>query len=430
MTAPPARGTFRSLANRNFRLWIVSGLLSNIGSWMQGTAQTWLVLTELTDHSAAAVGIVTALQFTPQLLLVAVTGTAADHVDRRKLLIAIQCGMAVLALALGLATVSGVVQLWHVYVLAFLLGCGMAFDMPARNSFISELVGEGDIGNAVALNGTAFQLARAIGPAIAGLLIALVGTGWVFIINGLCYAFIIGGLMRIHVPDLHRHAPGERGKARLLDGFRYVRHRPDIRAVFTMLFFMGMLGMNFAVFVSVMSVAVFHKGAGEYGLLTSLLAVGSVIGALLAARRDRPRLFHLIGGAFCFGCTMMLAAAAPNYLLFSFMMVLIGLSTQTLMTSANGFVQLATERAMRGRVIAIHMAILLGGLPIGAPFVGWVADHLGPRTSMLVGGSAGFVATAIGLVYLVRERQLRLYRENGRWRYSVAPDPYRPAGLP
>jgi MFS family permease len=336
----------------------------------------------------------------------------------------------VLALALGLATVSGAVQLWHVYVLAFLLGCGMAFDMPARNSFISELVGEGDIGNAVALNGTAFQLARAIGPAIAGLLIALVGTGWVFIINGLCYAFIIGGLMRIHVPDLHRHAPGERGKARLLDGFRYVRHRPDIRAVFTMLFFMGMLGMNFAVFVSVMSVAVFHKGAGEYGLLTSLLAVGSVIGALLAARRDRPRLFHLIGGAFCFGCTMMLAAAAPNYLLFSFMMVLIGLSTQTLMTSANGFVQLATERAMRGRVIAIHMAILLGGLPIGAPFVGWVADHLGPRTSMLVGGSAGFVATAIGLVYLVRERQLRLYRENGRWRYSVAPDPYRPAGLP
>lgn len=427
MNPPPARGTFRSLANRNFRLWIVSNLFSNIGAWMQGTAQTWLVLTELTDHSAAAVGIVTALQFTPQLLLVAITGTAADHVDRRKLLIAIQIGMAILALGLGIATVSGVVKLWHVYMFAFFLGCGMAFDAPARNSFISELVSDHDIGNAVAINGTAFQLARGIGPAVAGVFIALIGTGWVFIVNGLSYAFIIAGLLSIHVKDLHRSEEGPRGQVRLLDGFRYVRQRPDLRAVFTMLFFMGTLGMNFAVFVAVMSVAVFHKGASEYGLLTSFLAVGSIVGALMAARRDRPRLHHLIVGAFCFGCTMILAAIAPNYALFGCMMVLIGLSTQTLMTSANGFVQLSTERAMRGRVIAIHMAILLGGLPFGAPFVGWVADHFGPRASMFVGASAGFIATAIGLAYLVRVRGLRLYREDGRFRIDIAPDPHQPA---
>jgi len=426
MNPPPARGTFRSLGNRNFRLWIGSNLFSNIGAWMQGTAQTWLVLTELTDHSAAAVGIVTALQFAPQLLLVAVTGTAADHVDRRKLLIAIQIGMAVLALLLGVATVTGVVRLWHVYVFAFFLGCGMAFDAPARNSFISELVSDDHIGNAVAINGTAFQLARGIGPAVAGVFIALIGTGWVFIVNGLSYAFIIAGLLSIHVKDLHRQEEGPRGKVRLLDGFRYVRARPDLRTVFTMLFFMGTLGMNFAVFVAVMSVAVFHKGASEYGLLTSFLAVGSIIGALMAARRDEPRMKHVITGAFCFGCTMLLAAFAPSYALFGCIMVLIGLSTQTMMTSANGFVQLSTDRAMRGRVIAIHMAIMLGGLPIGAPTVGWIADHYGARVSMMVGASAGFIAATIGLAYFVRVRGLRLRREDGHWRVDIRPDPHQP----
>jgi MFS family permease len=419
---------FRSLANRNFRLWIGANLFSNVGTWMQGTAQTWLVLTELTDHSAAAVGILTGLQFAPQLLLVTITGSLADHVDRRKLLISIQCGMAVLALALGASIITGIVQLWHVYLFGFLLGCGMAFDSPARHSFISELVGEEDIGNAVALNGTAFQLGRTLGPAAAGLCIAMIGTGWVFILNGLSYSLVIAGLLAIHAKDLHRHEDGgARGEMRLLDGFRYVRTRPDIRTVFMMLFFMGTLGFNFGLVIGVMSVAVFHKGASEYGLLSSVLAIGSVVGALTVARRDRPRLSHVISASFLFGVAMMLAAIAPSYWTFGLCLLLVGFFVQTMNTSGNGFVQLSTDRAMRGRVMAIYVAIMLGGLPIGAPLVGWVADHFGPRVAMALGGAAGFIAALIGLVYMVRVRGLRIHWNAGRPSVDIRPDPHQPA---
>jgi len=421
-----AKGTFRSFANRDFRLWVGASFISNIGTWMQGTAQTWLVLTELSDHSASAVGIVTALQFLPQVLLVAVTGTLADHVDRRKLLMAIQCGMALVAIILGVVTISGVVQLWHVYLLAFCLGCCSAFEAPARHSYVAELVGDGDIGNAVALNGTAFQLARTIGPAAAGLSIALIGTGWVFIANALSSGVVIAVLMRMRAVDRHAHQPsgGGRGEIRLLDGFRYVRSRPDIRAVFMMLFFMGTLGMNFGVFISVMAVAVFHKGAAEYGLLTSVMAIGSVTGALLAARRERPFMRHLIGGSMLFGGAMVLAALAPSFLLFALFLMMIGASAQTMLTSANGLVQLSTDRAMRGRVMAIHVAILLGGLPIGAPLTGWVADHVGPRWAMGLGASAGFIAALIGLAYMVRVRGLRIVWARGRPHVEIARDPY------
>lgn len=427
MTRPARGGTFRSLGNRNFRLWIGANLFSNTGSWMQGTAQNWLVLTQLTHHSAGAVGIVTALQFTPQLLLATVTGSLADHVDRRKLLLTIQIGMGALALLLGLDVVTGFAKLWHVYIFAFLLGCGMAFDSPARHSFISELVSEDDIGNAVAINSTAFQLSRSMGPALAGVLIALLGTGWVFIVNGLSYAITIIALMRIHVHDLHRvHESDGPRQMRLLDGFRYLRDRQDLRTVMLMLFFLGMLGMNFGVFVGVMSVAVFHKGASEYGLLTSVMALGSVLGALLAARRDRPRLYHVIGGAFFFGCAMVLAALAPSFLLFGVVLVAVGLFMQTVNTSANGFVQLSTDRSMRGRVMAIYVAIMLGGLPIGAPALGWVADHWGPRIAMSIGASSGFIAALIGIFYLVRFRGLRLSWREGRLHIDIRPDPYRP----
>jgi len=426
-----AGGAFRSLSNRNFRLWVGSSLFSNIGTWMQGTAQNWLVLTELTDHSASAVGLITALQFLPQLLLVAITGSLADHVDRRKLLIAVQSCLGVIAMLLGIATISGHVQLWHVYMFGFLLGCGMAFDSPARHSFISELVGEEGIGNAVAINSTAFQLARTAGPAMAGLCIALVGTGWVFILNGLSYIAVITGLLRIQVKDLHRdeeegEGRGARGQMRLLDGFRYVRERPDLRTVFLMLFFMGALGMNFGIFISVMAATVYQQGASEYGLLTSIMAIGSVTGALLTARRDRPRMHHAVIGTFLFGCFMTAAALSPSYILFGFVLIGVGLSVQTMNTSANGFVQLSTARAMRGRVMAIYVAIMLGGLPIGAPLVGWVADHFGARAAMGLGACAGFASTVIGLAYLVRVRGLRLHRVEGRLRVSIRPDPYQP----
>ena len=420
---------FRSLGIRNFRLWVGAGLFSNIGTWMQGTAQTWLVLTELTDHSASAVGILTALQFLPQVLLVALTGSLADHVDRRKLLMTVQSIQMVLALTLGAVTLLGVVQLWHVYLFGFLLGSCMAFEAPARHSFVSEVVDDAHIGNAVALNSTAFQLARMLGPALAGVCIALLGTGWVFVLNGLSYIIVIGGLMLINVADLHRHE-GKRQAIRLLDGFRYVRERHDIRTVFMMLFFFGTLGMNFGIFISVMAATVFQKGASEFGLLSSVMAVGSVIGALMAARRDRPRMRHLIGGALFFGCSMMLAAASQSFLLFGAVLVAVGIAAQTTLTSATGYVQLATDRAMRGRVMAIHMAITLGGLPLGAPLIGWVADAYGARTAMALGGAAGLISATIGLAYMVRARGLRVSWSEGRPHVHVQPDPYKPLKEP
>jgi len=420
---PEAKGTFRSLGNRNFRLWISTNLFSNIGTWMQGTAQTWLVLTELTDHSAGAVGILTALQFLPQVLLVAITGSLADHVDRRRLLITIQCVLTVLGLVLGMVVVTGVVALWHVYLFGFMLGCCMAFESPARHSFVSDLVGDADIGNAVALNSTAFQIARMLGPALAGVCIALVGTGWVFIINGLSYLIVTAGLLNVRVPREHVAERNEAGSMRLLDGFRYVRERKDIRTVFMMLFFIGTLGMNFGIFISVMAATVFQKGASEYGILASVMAIGSVIGALMTARRDRPRMHHVVVGAFLFGCSMVLAALSPSYLVFGAVLVGTGLAAQTTLTSANGFVQLATDRAMRGRVMAIHVAIMLGGLPLGAPLMGWVSDTFGARTAMGLGAMAGFVSAGIGLSYLIRVRKLRLYWDQGL-RFHMMPDPH------
>lgn len=419
-------GTFRSLQNRNYRWWIGGSLVSNIGSWMQGTAQAWLVLTELTDNAAGAVGVVTALQFAPQLFLVAFTGTLADHVDRRKLLIVIQSVTCLLALLLGLITVTGVVQLWHVYVFALALGCTMAFEAPARHSFVPELVGEHHLSNAVALNGMVFNLGRMIGPALSGIVIALVGTGWSFILNGISCLFVIAGLVAVRVVDLHRKAHEERGKARLLDGFRYVRQRPDIMTIFIMLFVIGALGMNFAVFIAAMSVKVFHANASEYGLLSSIMAIGSIAGALLAARRERPHMGFIIGGATLFGGAMLLGAIAPTYLLFGGALILLGFAAQTLLTAASSLVQLTTEPALRGRVMAIHVAIMLGGLPIGAPLIGWVADHFGPRWSLGLGAAGGGIAALIGLAYLSRARDLRLHWEEGRPAVRIRPDPHWP----
>lgn len=401
-------GTFRSLRNVNYRLWAGGAIVSNVGTWMQRTAQDWLVLTQLTDRNGTAVGIVLALQFGPQLLLLPLTGFAADHYDRRKLLIATQVAMGVLALGLGLLTLSGAVRLWHVYLFAFLLGCVTAFDAPARQTFVAELVDEVDLSNAVALNSTSFNAARLIGPAIGGVLIAAVGTGWVFLINGVSYLTVIASLCLLRLRTLHRidRAPRKRGS--LVQGFRYVWQRPDLKAIMLMLFLIGTFGLNFPIFISTMSVTVFHAGARQYGLLTSIMACGSVAGALLAARREKPRIALLAVGAAVFGSGFALAALMPNYWLFGAVLVVIGVSSQTLTSTANGLVQMSTEPAMRGRVMAILLAVALGGTPLGAPLVGWVADTFGPRAALLVGAIAGCGAALVMLQYLVRHRGLRV----------------------
>jgi MFS family permease len=413
-------GAFRSLSSYNYRIWAGGAIISNVGTWMQRTAQDWLVLTQLTHNNATAVGVVMALQFGPLALLLPWTGFAADHFDRRKILIATQAAMATLALGLGLLIVTGFVQLWHVYVFALLQGCVTAFDSTARQTFVSELVGEADLSNAVALNSTSFNAARMIGPAIAGVLIAGVGTGWVFLVNAASFVAVLCSLNLFRVDELHRESRAVRTRGSLGEGFRYVWNRPDLKAILLMLFLIGTFGLNFPIFISTMSVSAFHAGASQYGLLTSMMAVGSVAGALLAARRAKPHIALLLAGAAIFGAGFALAAIMPSYWLFGLALILIGVSAQTFTTSVNSLVQLSTDPVMRGRVMAILLAIALGGTPIGAPIVGWVADRFGPRWALGVGAASGILAAIVGLRYLMKYRDLRVRIAAGRLRVSIA----------
>ncbi|MFG1423433.1 MFS transporter [Roseixanthobacter liquoris] len=415
----PTDGVFRALGTYNYRLWAGGALVSNVGTWMQRTAQDWLVLAVLTPNNASALGMVVALQFAPQILLLPWTGLAADRLDRRRLIIATQAALGLLALGLGLLTISGRVRLWHVDVFALLLGCVAAFDMPARQTFVSELVGEADLANAVALNSTSFNAARMIGPAAAGLLIAEFGSGWVFLINAASFAAVLGSLALLRLDALHPVARAARRRGALIEGIRYVWRRPDLKAVLFMLFLIGTFGLNFPIFISAMAVNIFHVGAREYGLLTSMMALGSVAGALMAAWRERPDIPHLLVGAGIFGTGFALAAVMPDYWLFALALIVIGVSAQTFTTSTNGLVQLSTAPDMRGRVLSLLLAIALGGAPLGAPLVGFVADAAGPRWALGIGAASGFGAMAVAILYLVRHRRLRLEIAGGRVRLSL-----------
>jgi MFS family permease len=394
-------GLFRSLHSRNYRLWTVGALVSNVGTWMQRVAQDWLVLTQLTHHDASAVGTVMALQFGPQLLLLPWTGVAADRFDQRRLLMATQAALGALALVLGALTVTGVVTLWEVYLLAFLSGCATAFDAPVRQTFVAELVGDADLSNAVALNSTSFNAARMIGPAVSGIVIASVGTGWSFLINGASFGAVLASLAFLRRSELRPAARARRTKGSFVEGFRYVWRRRDLRAILVMLFLIGTFGLNFPIFISTMAVRVFHADARGYGLLSSIMALGTISGSLIAARREArfPSLL-LSGVVFGLGCS--LAAIAPTYALFGAALVVIGVAALVFFNGTNSLMQLSTEPAMRGRVMALRVAIALGGTPIGAPIVGWVADHLGPRWSLGVGAAAGFAAALVAAWSMAR----------------------------
>jgi MFS family permease len=400
----PPRGAFQSLRQYNYRLWFGGSLVSNIGTWMQRTAQDWLVLTQLTHHNATAVGFVMALQFGPQFVLLPFTGYAADHLDRRKLLMATQGIMGVLALALGVLTITGAVRLWQVDLFALLFGSAAAFDAPVRQTFVSELVGDRDLANAVALNSTAFNAARMVGPAAAGLCIGAVGTGWAFAVNGVSFVAVLGSLALLRRSELHPSGRAPRKPGGLVEGFRYVVRRPDLRAMTLMLFLIGTFGLNFPIFISTMAVGVFHADATRYGLLSSIMAVGTIAGALLAAGREAPRFGWLTAGAAMFGVGCLLAAFALGYWLFAAALVVIGVSALTFTNTSNGLMQLSTEPAMRGRVMAIRLAVTLGGTPIGAPLVGWVANDLGPRWALGVGALSGLLAAVVGLRHMRRSQ--------------------------
>ena len=349
-------GVFRSLRIFNYRVWAAGAFVSNVGTWVQRTAQAWLVLTGLTHHDAKAVGAVMALQFGPQLLFLPWTGSAADRLDQRKLLMVTQGTMGVLAALLGLLTVTGLVQLWHVYVFAFLFGSAAAFDAPARQTFVGELVGDADLSNAVALNSTSFNAARMIGPAVSGLIIAAFGSGWAFLINGASFGAVLVSLSALRLTELRGIARARRAGGSFFEGLRYVRGRPDLIAILAMLFLIGTFGLNFTIFIATMAVGVFHVDAFGYGLLSSSMALGTVAGALLAAGRDRPRFGALIVGSAVFGLGCAFAALSPTYWVFAMALAIIGVASLTVTNVSNSLMQLSTEPAMRGRVMALESA--------------------------------------------------------------------------
>ena len=411
---------FRSLAGYNYRVWSVGAIISNTGTWMQRTAQDWLVLTQLTHNDAFAVGLVMALQFGPQLLLLPITGLAADRFSQRKILMVTQSTMGLLGLFLGILTVTNLVQLWHVYVFAMLLGCTAAFDSPARQTFVSELVGRGNLSNAVALNSASFNVARMIGPAVAGLLIAVIGTGWVFLINAASFIAVLISLLMLRTGELRPAPKAVRKRGNLAEGFRYVWKRPDIMVILVMIFLIGTFGLNFPIFISTMAKIEFKAGAAEFGVLSSIMALGSVTGALLAANRAAPRLRYLFVAAAAFGVFCAASAVMPSFWLFSLALIPVGVAAQTFMTTANGAVQLGTDAAVRGRVMAIYMAIFMGGTPIGAPIVGWVANQFGPRWGLGVAAASGIAALLVGVYWLVRYRGLRVHYAAHRFSLSHA----------
>nr|WP_239452072.1 MFS transporter [Frondihabitans sp. PAMC 28766] len=404
---------FSSLKVFNYRLWFSGALVSNTGTWMQATAQDWLVLTRLTNHNATALGVTMALQFLPPILMIPVTGLIADRYDRRRMLMLTQGSMGILGLALGLLVVTDVVQLWMVWAFALVMGVVQAVDAPIRQSFVSELVPPKKLTNAVSLNSASFNGARLIGPAVAGVLIAVIGTGPVFLINAASFIAVLTSLKFIRVSQLQFKPRVKRAKGQIKEGFRYVRGRHDLVVIFIMIFIIGTFGLNFPIYTSTMATQSFGVGASGFGLLTSAVAVGSLAGALLSARREKPRMRVLVLAAISFGVTLTVAALMPTYWSFAAVLIAVGLSSITLMTTANGIVQLSAAPEVRGRVMALYMAIFTGGTPIGAPIVGWVANTFGPREAIGVGAAAGFVAAAVAITWLIRGQHLRVRHGDG-----------------
>lgn len=404
--APGQGGMFRSLRVRNYRLFATGAVISNTGTWMSRIAQDWLVLS-LTG-SSTAVGITTALQFLPMLLFGLYGGVIADRYPRRKLLLFTQAALGLCGLALAALTLSGHVQVWHVYLIAFLLGLVTVVDNPTRQVFVNEMVGPRDLRNAVSLNSANFQSARLIGPAVAGVLITAVGSGWAFLINGLSFGAPLVGLLLMRTGELHPVKRAPRGKGQLREGLAYVGSRPDLLWPIVLVGFIGTFGFNFPIWLSAFADDVFHAGPGTYGLLNTLIAAGSVTGALLAARRVTTRRRLLVGAALLFGVLEMAAAVTPFFWLFAALMVPVGIFSLTFNVTANSSVQLATDPEMRGRVMSLFMMVFVGGTPIGGPLIGWVTDTWGARVGFAVGGLISAVAAVVVGLALARAGGLRL----------------------
>ena len=397
---------------RNYRYFFVGALVSNIGTWVQRIGQDWLVLTELTDGSSAALGIVTALQFLAIPILAPYAGAIADRMPKRKLLMITQILLALTAFALWGLVATELVQLWHVYAFAFLQGVITAFDNPARQSFVSEMVPPKLLPNAVGLNSTSVNGARLVGPGAAGVAIAAFGVGPTLLFNALSFIPMLIALAMMRADELHP-APRAKSKGAARDGLRYLARRPDLVIVMVIVFMLGTFGMNFQIFNATMATQEFGKGATEYGMLGTIMAFGTLAGALLAARRAKPSFRTLLLSLAGFAVSAALLTVVPNYTGYSLLLIPAGFFALTVMTTANASVQLATAPEFRGRVMAIYVAIFVGGTPLGAPIIGWIGEFWGPRASIAVGAVATGLTVVGVLAYLMIHDGLRLAVEKG-----------------
>ena len=404
---------------RNFRLFCAGQVISNTGTWMQRVAQDWLIL-DLTHGSGTAVGITTGLQFLPLLLFSLWGGMIADRYPKRNVLFVTQASMGVLALALGALAVTGVVQPWHVYLLAFGLGLATVVDNPTRQSFAIEMVGKDDLTNAIALNSAVFNLARITGPAAAGLVISLVGTPTAFFLNAASYGAVLIGLKMMRPAELRPAERVERAKGQLREGLAYVKSRPDLLMTLVLIFFVATFGMNFGVTTALMSKVVYHTGAGAFGIASSVFALGALLGALYAAQRKKSGMRLLVVTALAFSLLEVASGFMPTYWLFLILLVPTGMTVISLSTAANASIQLGTPAEMRGRVMGIYMLVFLGGAPLGAPLTGWLAQEIGTRLAMASGGIVS-VAAAIAVGLVVARRRgvpMRTYLKQTRLQFA------------
>lgn len=391
---------FRALAVRNFRIWIIGALVANIGSWAQRTAQDWLVLTELTNDDAVAVGISLSLQFGPILILGPFIGPLIDRVNGRTIILLTTITELVLGLVLGIAVILDVASLPLVYALALGLGISQAFEAPARMAFVSELVGKSKISNAVGMNSMMFNTSRLVGPAIAGVAITTAGTGWTLTLAAAAYAAAVIAILLLRSRELHPVTKVGKAKGQFREGLRYIRSRTDIVVVLSMAFVVGALVFNFGIFSATMAVMEFGLGAHDYGFITSALAVGSMTGALIVARSTRPRLSVIIVAAATIAIGATLAALAPTVTIFVVLYPILGLGAILMVATTNSYLQVSTDDEFRGRVMAIYSTVVIGGTPFGSPLVGFVANTLGPRWAIGVAAVGGLTAALIGFIWM------------------------------
>lgn len=399
------RETFRSLHVRNYRLYATGQLISQVGGWMQIIGQDWLVL-QLSHNSGTALGVITALQFAPVILLTLLGGKLADRFDKRLLLIAANVVWLVLASVMGALVLSGTVQLWHVMAFAPIWGTVSAMEMPIRQSFASELVGTDLLPNALALSAATFNTARIVGPAAAGVTIAAVGTGNVFLINAISYIGPVIALSRMRPSELYRAPVGaSRDKARISDGLRYVRRRPDLIMPMALVLIIGMVGFNFQLTLGLMARTVFATGAASFGLFTTSLAIGALGGALAGtSRRGRPSAYVVLGAGVAFGALEAVVGFGPTYWAVALLLIPTGFFMVYFAQAANQRVQLGVDALYRGRVMALYALVFMGTTPVGAPLVGWAAEVFGARSGLWLGGLVSLVAAVTVLMYQLRRK--------------------------